>query len=194
MIRFLSLTILSLIAVAGCTATPEPRQYLLEAPATLAPVTPSPTASSLGLREIALPLYARRQQIAAFDPAGTVMASDEHRWAEEPAPAATRLLARTIADETGGQVFVEPWGQSAAPDLVASVEVDRFIGTLGGNVVLVGQLEIAHSRGTARPEIFPFRITAPVSGGDWPALTAAYGTAVADLGRFIAVRMADVAG
>lgn len=192
MIRFVTLTALSALILAGCAAAPEPRQYLLEAPAVTAPAAANTAAISLGLREIALPLYARRQQIAAFDAAGTVMASDDHRWAEEPAPAATRLLARTITDQTGGQVFVEPWGQSAAPDLVAAVEVDRFIGTLGGEVVLIGQLEVSTARGTARPQTFPFNITAPVGSEEWPALTAAYGAAVADLGRFIAAKTAEI--
>ncbi len=186
MIRYLTATILSALVLAGCAASPEPRQYLLEAPATAAAPPPAAEPLSLGLREIALPLYARRQQIAAFDTTGTVMASDEHRWAEEPAPAATRLLARTIADQTGGQVFVEPWSRSAAPERIAAVEVDRFIGTLGGDVVLIGQLSLTETGSTARPTSYPFRITTPVAGDDWPMLTAAYGAAIASLGRFIA--------
>ena len=194
MIRFLTLTILSAFVLAGCAAAPEPRQYLLEAPVMPAPVAAAPTAPTIGLREIALPLYARRQQIAAFDLNGNVTASDEHRWAEEPAPAATRLLARTITDQSGAQVFVEPWERSAAPDIVASVEVDRFIGTLGGEVVLLGQLALAPTKSTARPQTFPFDISAPVGGEDWLNLTAAYGAAITELGQFIAARSTEVRG
>ncbi|MEM7547821.1 MAG: PqiC family protein [Pseudomonadota bacterium] len=178
--------------ISACAPAPEPRLFLLGAPAGATTATSAAvTAPVIGLREIALPLYARRPQVAAQSADGTLIASDQNRWAEDPPRAATRLVARTLMMRTGADVFEEPWGREADPDLVAAVEVDRFIGGLGGEVTLEGQLSISSRRAQGRPRLVPFAISEPVAGNSWDGLTDAYGRAVQALGNFVAAQISD---
>lgn len=183
MARFASLA--ALLFVVACAASPPPKLYLFDEP------EPSATAlarvgSSIGLRELSLPLYARRPQVASLEADGSIAASDDHRWGEEPPRAATRVVARALERSGGGEVFVEPWPIGAAPDLVVSVEVDRVIGALGGEATLRGEVSIARrdARGDARKTAFDIRVAA--EGPDHRALTRAYAAAYARLAEEIA--------
>ena len=176
-----------LLIVAACTAAPEQRQYLLDAPNTAtAPITAPADMSALGLREIAFPLYARRAQIAARGPDGAITASDDFRWAEEPARAATRLVARILAERLSTPTYVEPWPQGARPNFVATIEVDRFIGSLDGEVVLEGQATISALGQNDERRTVRFAFTEPVAGPTHADLVRAYGAALA--------RLTDVVG
>lgn len=179
--RFLLLAPLFLFLAACAAAPAKPRLYLMEAEAPAQ--AGAPARASVGLREAALPLYARRQQIAARDATGAITAADEHRWAEEPSRAATRLLARNLASLRGAPVYPDPWPQGASPDLIATVEVDRFLGELGGEVALDGQITLARMSARGDPATGAFAIRVPVNGADHSALAAAYGAALAKLAR-----------
>lgn len=178
----------ALFVLAACSAAPEQRQYLLEAPANAAaaPLTPPAGMTALGLREIAFPLYARRAQIASRGPDGAITATDDFRWAEEPSRAATRLVARILADRLSAPTFVEPWPQGAAPNIVATIEVDRFIGALDGEVVLEGQVTTAEAGRGGERRTTRFALTQPVTGPTHADLVRAYGAALA--------RLTDVVG
>ena len=184
--RFVFAAILA-ASVTACAAPGAPKQYLLTAPEAASGAVALPT---IGLREIALPLYARRPQIAAQEAGGAVSASDDHRWADDPPRAATRLIARCLTAIGGGAVFQEPWPQSAAPGVIVAVEVDRFIGALGGDVVLEGVLIATDPTGKQRPATRPFLIEAPATGDDHGALAAAYGAALATLAEELAAFLA----
>lgn len=179
--RFLA--VLAFLALAGCAAAPGPQLYLLEAPAPSGAGAGGP--QSVGLREIGLPLYARRVQIASRDPSGAITADDRRRWAEEPPRAATRLVARSLAALRAGAVYADPWPQGASPDFIVTTEVDRFLGALGGDVTLEGQLTVARAGARASAVTGPFAISVPTEGADYAALTAAYGAALAELARRI---------
>lgn len=173
--------------VAACAAPGAPKQYLLTAPVGASGAFSLP---AIGLREIALPLYARRPQIASQDAEGALSASDDHRWADDPPRAATRLIARRLTAIGGGAVFQEPWPLSASPDTIVAIEVDRFIGALGGDVVLEGVVLVTDAAGRRRPATRPFRIETPTNGEDHAALADAYGAALASLAEELAAFLA----
>lgn len=178
-----------LMLAAACAAPPGPALYLLEAPA---PASAQPAAASrlsVGVREVSLPLYARRQQIAARDETGALLSADAHRWAEEPPRAMTRLLARRLAESRGAPAYVDPWPQGAEPDLIATVEVDQFLGQLGGELTLEGQFIIAGAGRRDGAAAQSFSISVPVEGSDYPALVAAYGKATSDLADRLATAL-----
>ncbi|MFV0474218.1 MAG: membrane integrity-associated transporter subunit PqiC [Pikeienuella sp.] len=177
------LSALALLALAACAGAEPPQLFLLDAPA------PARAGAAdgriVGLREIGLPLYARRVQIASQGENGVILADDANRWAEDPPRAATRLVARTLSAIRGAAVYPDPWPQGAAPDLVATVEVDRFLGALGGEVRLEGQLTLSEAGRRAGAKTETFSISAPVAGADHAALAAAYGAALAALAERI---------
>ncbi len=184
--RFIPL--LALLLAACAAAAPEgPNFYLLDAP--LPEAAPASDAAEVGLRELALPLYARRPQMAVATESGALLVSDDHRWAEEPARAATRLVARALAARRGAPVYADPWPQGARPEIVATVEVDRFVGALGGEIALEGQITLARLAARNRAETATFSIRAPVAGQDHAALAAAYGAALDELAAELARRL-----
>ncbi len=172
---------LGLLLLAACAAAPPaPRLYLLEAPQSASTAQGS-GAEAVGVREISLPLYARRLQIAAEDGAGAVSASEDHLWAEEPARAATRLVARRLAMLRGGPVYADPWPQGAAPAIILSLEADRLLGSFGGEARLEGQMSLSCAAARDRIETRPFAVRAGAAGADHAALVNAYGAALAAL-------------
>lgn len=176
------------LLLAACAGAEPPRQYLLEAPEPARDA--SADARIVGLREIGLPLYARRVQMASLAPSGAIVADDMNRWAEETPRAATRLVARSLSAIRGAAVYPDPWPQGAVPDLIATVEVDRFIGAPGGEVTLDGQLTLSEVGKRAGAKTGPFAIAVPVAGEDHAALAAAYGEAMVELARLIAAEIA----
>ena len=174
-----------LLLVAACAAAPQQRQYLLEAPAPAATAAAPAGVNAVGVREIAFPLYARRQQIPSQDPDGAIVASDTFRWAEEPPRAATRLLARNLAVALNAPTYVEPWPQGTAPKAIIAIEVDRFIGALGGDVRLEGQIMISHPGAAGDRTTTRFAVTEPVGGDTHADLAGAYGRAIARLSTVV---------
>lgn len=186
-----ALALAALVAACAASNAPDgPRLYLLEADAPAAPA--QPVAVSVGVREVGLPLYARRDRIAA-QADGAITASDEHRWAEEPPRAATRLIARRLGASTGADVFVEPWTPGAGPDVIVTIVVDRFIGSLGGEATLAGQATLVRADRRGSPRTVDFALSAPAGGADYGALTSAYGDAMAQLADLIAAEVAAFA-
>lgn len=182
------LTAIALFALAACAENPGPSLYLLEAPAPDA--VRGAQTETVGVREVALPLYARRQQIAHQDiETGALTISDDNRWAEEPPKATTRLIARRLSELRGAPAYDDPWPQGATPELIVSVEVDRFLGKPGGEVLLDGQYTIVRSSARNRAETRPFAISTTVAGTGYDALTAAYGVALGELSDQIAVAL-----
>lgn len=174
-----------LMLAAACSSPVGPYFYLLEAPAGAAQAT-APSRLSVGVREIGLPLYARRPQMAVRDETGAIVSIDEHRWADDPPHAATRLVARRLATLRGAPAYVDPWPQGAEPDLIATVEVDRFLGALGGEVAFDGQYTVADVDRREGAVTRPFAISVPVQGSDYAALAAAYGEALSNLADILA--------
>lgn len=183
-----TLSCLFILAAAAC-ASPGPSLYLLDAPE-VAERPIDERQAAVGLREIALPLYARRVQISSVDEAGALSASDDNRWAEEPQHAATRLMARRLTKLRGAPAYAEPWPQAAAPAVIVSIDVDRFLGVQGGEVTLEGQMTLVRASSRDRPELRLFNIKTPVNGVGYDALTAAYGEAIAALTDQLAAELA----
>lgn len=179
--RFPTVLICLTLALGACAAPVAQKQYLMEAPA---PADAARLASipPVGLREIALPLYARRPQMAVLEEDGSIVSSDDYRWAEDPPRAATRLIARRMEARGGDEVYAEPWPLGADPALIVTVEVDKLIGGLGGTVELTGEIIVARRTARDRPVSTPFAISAPADGPDYGALARAYSAALATLG------------
>lgn len=149
LVRYCALLLSGLILTA-CTGDAEPAYYLLAPQGEPAAASPAqPAERVIGLRELALPLYARRTQMAIVGPNGAVTLSDDHRWAEEVPRASTRVVARELTELTSRTVFIEPWPQGTQPTVRIDIEVDYFAGRLGGELRFEGQYRIVPTDGGA---------------------------------------------
>ncbi len=172
------------LLLTACAPTAGPTFYLLEAPPSAARVEVS--AQTIGLREVALPLYARRQQMAVLSPAGEVLQSEDRRWADEPPRAVTRTVARTLGTITGRTVAVEPWPTGVRPDVHVQVQVDVLIGELPGVLRLEGEIRVTRLDRRRQIESTPFAISVDVAGADHADLADAHGIALTRLAEGVA--------
>ena len=101
MTRALACLLLGTWLLSACSSGPPPRLYLLEPLKTEEPEqtdSTGPTLESLGMVQVTLPGYAGTPQISSINPDGTVTQDTDHRWAEEPATAISRLLADRLRE------------------------------------------------------------------------------------------------
>lgn len=145
----------------------------------------------VALRELDLPLYARAAEIAYLDATGAVALAEEDRWADEPARASTRALAGSLREALGTPVVVEPWGRAVEPVLRIDITVDRFIGTLGGDVTLSGDFQVVRLDDRKTVSAQGFDIMAKTTGTDFDALTRAHADALAKLSDEIIIAIRD---
>ncbi len=176
-------------ALYGCAGTSDPVYYLLPVPE----VTEKTAFNdgTIAVRELALPLYARAQQVASLAEDGSVFLSDDHRWADEPSRAATRTFVAALKQQTGAPIIAEPWPSTVSPALRIDVTVDRMIGGLsGGTLEFTGQYRVVRSgEGDDLQDSFSYRI--PVEGSGYKPLAMAHSAAIATLAADIALRFAD---
>ena len=179
----LILVALTAALLTACAAAPGPVSYLLDAEARPTGVL---SGEPLGLREIELPLYARRAQIAVLGPGGEVTLNEENRWAEEPPRAASRQVARIIAAQLGRPVVVEPWPQGVSPKVRVDIDVDYFIGSLGGDVRLGGQYRLVRAAAPADAQIRTFDYLEPLRADGFAELVRGHSRALQRLAEEIA--------
>ncbi len=178
------LAIALLLGACATAAEDDTRYYLLPKPKPAERVVF--TDDTVALRELDLPLYARAAEIA-YVADGAVAVSDDNRWADEPARAMTRALAGSLREAIGAPVVVEPWGRAIKPVLRIDVTVDRFIGTLGGDVILTGDFQIVSLDDRKTVSAQGFDIAAPTADAGFEALTRAHSVALARLSDEIVI-------
>lgn len=187
MIFFRSSLIAGLVALCGCTSTPDPTFYLLPIPK--ASATAPFSGGTIAVRELALPLYARAQQVASLSEDGSVFLSDDHRWADEPARASTRTFVSALKQHTNAPIVAEPWPANVNPAVRVDITVDRLIGDLrGGTLEFSGQYRIVHSsEDDSLQDSFAYSM--PIDGTGYKPLAAAHSNAIAALAKDIAVQL-----
>ena len=178
------------LGVSGCATTPDPTYYLFPIPAV--EETVAYDAGTVAVREISLPLYARQELFASVAEDGSVILPDDHRWADEPARAATGALVATLKQLLGAQIVAEPWPTSVSPAYRVDVTVDRFIGDIrGGDLEFTGQYRL-FGLGDSTTDVqdsFSYRIDIAEPG--YKALAQAHSDAIVKLAREIAGRLSD---
>ena len=181
-IRFLH-AVLTVALLAACSPAPGPVSYLLDAEAR---ATGALSGEPLGLREIELPLYARRAQIAVLGDGGEVTLNEDNRWAEEPPRAASRQVARIIAAQLSRPVVVEPWPQGVSPKVRIDIDVDFLIGSLGGEVRLGGQYRLVRAASPSEAQIRTFEYVEPLGADGFAELVKGHSRALTRLAEDIA--------
>lgn len=196
--------VLGLAVLAGCnlpTAQPDlTRFYLLSAPGAASAVAPAPEgarAATLGLCRIELPAYLRSPAIV-LRPGGTeVVRVRDARWAESLEQGIARLLRETLlAQPSVRSVAAYPAPQAALPQYEITVRVlacEGVAGPEGRRARFVAAWEIratAAGAGATPVATGTFEnATAEWGEGDYAALTARLGEAVASLGRELAAAL-----
>lgn len=144
-----------LVVVSACGGGPPPKLYLLELPATDISESPS-SIDALGIAQITLPGYATDERIASLSSAGVVSQFNDHRWAEEPEVAITRLLAEQLEQHGAKTVLQEPLPRDYKPDARVEVNFSRLLREKHGGASLSGQIQLLSGDGRSLLQLIAF--------------------------------------
>lgn len=148
---------LAALLTGACKSGPAPRLYVLEPAATqAAPVTD--TFDAIGTAIVTLPGYARDARIASRDAGIGVSLDDEHRWAEEPEEAITRVLLDSLRRHGGGSVLLEPFPRDFEPDARVEIDFDRLLRTAAGGAQASGRILLLSGDGRRLVDVLPFEL------------------------------------
>jgi len=142
--------------------------------------------TSLAVGPIEFPEYLDRPQIVTRTSPHRIELAEFDRWAEPLRQRFPRVLAENLAALLETQrVTVAPWKGPRPIDLRVSVDVVRFDGTPGGDVLLIARWTLLGPDGNelAAPRRFRSKVTTQLAG--YEGVAAAMSEAVGKLSREI---------
>jgi len=182
-----------LVALTGCAGSSAPARLYVLTPAPEARVAPLgaavPGGPALGVGPVRLPGLLDQPQIVTRRGAEEIEEAEFHRWAEPLAESVPRILAENLAAlRKTERVALFAWAPAPAVQHQVVVDVMRFDGALGGDVVLDARWWILATDGQ---ELAGNRavLTQPTGSTGYTALVAAMSGALAALSREIAATL-----
>ena len=181
------------VALTGCAGSSAPGRLYVLTPAPEARLAPLgsavPGGPVLGVGPVRLPGLLDRPQIVTRRGAEEIDAAEFHRWAEPLAESVPRILAENLATlRKTERVVLFAWDPAQAVQDQVVVDVMRFDGAMGGDVVLDARWRILATDGK---ELAVNRsvLIQPIDGTGYPAVVAAMSRALAALSREIAAML-----
>ena len=180
-----------ILVLTGCTGISPPTSFhtLDPTPVEGTEIAATP-ALALGLGPIVLPEMLKRPQLVIRESASGMQVSEFHRWAGDLEDNITRTMARQLMQAMGTEkVAVFPWPRHRAIDYQIRIDVLRFDGALGGEVVLAGTWTLADGDGRREITTRAFSFTEQTAGGGHSELVEAMSRLVARLSAEAAAEM-----
>jgi uncharacterized lipoprotein YmbA len=184
-----ALLLLAAGQVAGCGSTPPARFYTLSSLAAPGATERSPAGAPrkvVGIGPIALARYLDHPGITTRTGANTVNRSELDLWGGSLGDEITRVLVENVGRLLpDGTYLVLPWVDASAVDCGVQVNITRFDGPLEGPVALNASWLVSGKERSAVLASGDARITEPVRGEGYAALSDAMSRALAELSRRI---------
>lgn len=180
-----------LFVLTGCTSMSPPTSFhtLDPTPVEVAAISVTPELS-LGLGPIELPEMLKRPQLVIRSTASDIELSEFHQWAGDLEDTMIRAMARQLMQGMRTEkVAIFPWPRHRAIDYQMRVDVLRFDGALGGEVVLAGTWTLADGEGRQEITTRAFSFTEDTGGSSHSDLVEAMSRLVA---RLSAAAAADI--
>ncbi len=146
--------------------------------------TPAPEATrsdvSIGLGPLEFPQMLDRPQIVTRESDHRISRAEYHQWAGS----LKREFLQTLADQLelrlgSNRILIYPWNSRQRPDYQIRINVSRFDGSLGGEVLLAARWQLFDERGKTELASGHSHIRVNVDGGDYADYVAALSRAVA---------------
>jgi uncharacterized lipoprotein YmbA len=180
------------LALAACgSQAPRFKYYVLTPLSGSVAAAPEARAVSVGVGPVRLPGYLDRPQIVTRRGSDEIDLGDLDRWGEALADGVPRAIAGSIgALLPSARIALFPWAGTVQYQVM--IDVNRFDGALGGEVVLDARWRIV---GPDRKDVVDRRFAArePVGAATYAAQVAAMSRALEALSREIAGALAAVA-
>ncbi len=175
----------------GCAGSLPAKFYTLSPLATTGEVkSEKETAGqtlAVGIGPVRLPQYLARKEIVTRTDANQIALAEYDLWGGSLQDDFSRNLRENLslllADE---QVSLFPWPALAALDYRVGVDVIRFDGNRGGDVVLIANWTIREGQGAKVVQVQTSRIQEPSGGQGYDAMVGGMSRALGNLSREIA--------
>ena len=179
--------LLPLLLAPGCAKGPPPQFYLL-APDTPTHLPGFEEGIAVGVGPVELPPHLDRNQIVSREAPTKLRLSEQNQWAEPLKVGFTRVLLIALGLELdSNRIYELPTRRRRALDYQVAVDVLRFDGVLGKEVVLAARWSLLSGDGDHVLVSKVSRIRESAAGADYSAFVSAQSRAVEQLGREIAV-------
>lgn len=146
-------------------------------------------AAHLGVGPVRLPRLLKRPQLVSRKAANEMDIAEFHQWAGSLKEDFSKVLLENLVNLTGSQrLELYPWKRSFKPKRQIRIDVERFDGTLGRQVVLKSRWRLLNHLGVellAHPSV----ITVPVQGKEHSAYVEAQSRALALLAAEIVSKL-----
>lgn len=178
----------ALASLAACGTTSRESFYVLEGPATPAPVAQAP-AMSVFVGPVIVPEAVDRTPMVIRTSPNQVDVEDFHRWAEPLKSAIPRVVADDLAQELGNARVGFTRAAALAPvDYRVAIEIQRFDSSLTDGATIDASWTLTSTRGTA-PRTGRTVAHEPVAEPTHAAVAAAHSRALARIARDIATAL-----
>jgi uncharacterized lipoprotein YmbA len=181
------------VVMAGCVGSSAPTRLYVLTPGLDAAVAPLGTRATcspaLGVGPVRLPGLLDRPQIVTRRGADEITQAEFDRWAEPLADTVPRVLAENVAAlQKTDRIAVFPWDPAQSVQYQLVVDVMRFDGAVGGDVVLDARWRILAADGK---ELAVNRsvLTQPTGRAGYQAVVTAMSRALTALSREIAATL-----
>lgn len=176
--------------LAGCGRSHPTHFYSLSASASTEAVAAGPCLS-LGIGPVEFPAYLDRSQMVTRSGTNRMHLGEFDQWIEPLRDNFQRILMEDLAGLVCAKPLVShPWPVGGTPDRQVAIQVSRFDGTLGQEVVLRASWTVLNADGKA----LAWRtadLHEPTSGPDYAALAAAQSRLVAKFAGQVAVSLRE---
>jgi uncharacterized protein len=184
--------------LAGCVGSSAPARLYVLTPGPEAtgdpPGVQGPCSLALGVGPVQLPDLLDQAQIVTRRRADEIDRAEFDRWAEPLADSVPRVLVEDLSALVKTErVALFPWDPEQAVRYQIAVNVLRFDGALGGDVVLDARWRILAADGTERA-VHRSVLTQPTGGPGYEAVVAAMSRALTALSREIAATLGTLPG
>jgi uncharacterized lipoprotein YmbA len=181
----------ALAAAWGCAGSAPSRFYTLSPMAgTAEGASAKGTAGrdlAVGIGPVRLPQYLAGKEIVTRTDANQIELAEFDLWGGSLRDDFSRNLMENLSLLLAGdRVSLFPWPGMGAPDYRVGVDVMRFDGKLGGDLVLVANWTIREGQGAKRVRVQKSRIREPAGGQSYEAMVEAMSRALVRLSREIA--------
>lgn len=185
------------VVLSGCTSSPSSRFYLLHPLSGSAPEGKSSADDrcvSIGIGPIEIPDYVDQPQIVTRVTAHEIKPEEFERWAEPLKNNFTRVLAQNLLNlACVKEITFFPWRRGIPMDYRVEVNVIRFDGKPGDQVILEAWWRLLSGDGKTMLQSKRSSFSQSVGGGDYKSLVLAHSQALGALSREIAASILALA-
>ena len=192
LIRILAILMLGALWVvhSGCASSPPSRFYLLSSLETPRPeMKPSADEQcfSIGIGPVKIPEYLNQPKIVTRGGANQLKLAEFDRWSEGLSGNMTRVLAENLSALLCTKaIAIFPWRGGIPLDYRIELDVQRFDGTLGGDVSLEAWWMILSGDGKTLLQSKRTSVNESAGGGDYESLVRAHSRTLEKLSREVA--------